>query len=159
MSIAVYAGSFDPPTLGHLDVIRRARTLFDDVRVIVAHNPAKLGLLDHETRVALLQEACKAEPATEDVWVESVTGLIADYCRDNEVTAIVKGARSSADYDADLPEALMNRHLCGVETVFLPGDPALAHISSSLVKVIAANGGNFSDLVPPSVAAQMKELS
>ncbi|MCL1899772.1 MAG: pantetheine-phosphate adenylyltransferase [Promicromonosporaceae bacterium] len=152
MTIAIYPGSFDPPTLGHLDVIRRARGLFDELRVIVAHNPAKAGLLPPETRIELLAEAVPS-----GVRVEAVDGLLADYCRDHRVSVIVKGVRSAADFAADLPEALMNRHLSGVETAFVLGDPALSHISSSLVKVIAAAGGPVADLVPAAVAARLKE--
>lgn len=153
MSLAVCPGSFDPVTLGHLDVVRRARGVFDEVVLAVAHNPAKSYLFDLEQRVELARSALDGL----DVRVDVVEGLLADYCREAGATAIVKGLRGGADYDSEQPMALMNRHLSGVETVFLVGDGALAHIASSLVKDIASHGGDVSDLVPPAVAQALHD--
>jgi pantetheine-phosphate adenylyltransferase len=148
VSLAVCPGSFDPITLGHLDVVRRARSMFDEVVVAVAVNSAKRTLLDVGTRVALAE---KAVADLAGVRVEIVPGLLADFVTGVGATAIVKGLRGGADVDAEVPMALMNRHLSGVETVFVPGDSALAHVASSLVKDVARFGGAIDDLVPPGV--------
>lgn len=151
MTIAVCPGSFDPITLGHLDVVRRARGMFDRVIVAVAKNPGKSGLLDLETRAALARAAVAADPATADVEVGVVDGLLVDFCREVGAGAVVKGLRGGADFDAEQPMALMNRHLSGVETVFVVADQVYAHIASSLVKDIARHGGPVDDLVPAGV--------
>jgi len=148
VSIAVVPGSFDPVTLGHLDVVRRAADLFEKVVVAVATNAGKAPLLPVADRVALVD---RAVAGIARVRVAEVPGLLVDFCREIGATAIVKGLRSGGDYDAELPMAWMNRHL-GVETLFLPADPAVAHIASSLVKDVARHGGRIDDLVPPGVA-------
>ncbi|MEU2200502.1 pantetheine-phosphate adenylyltransferase [Isoptericola sp. NPDC019482] len=152
MSIAVCPGSFDPITLGHLDIVRRARRMFDVVVVGVARNAAKNALLGPEERVGLARAALAADPETADVRVEVVPGLLVDFCRELGAVAVVKGLRGGADFDAELPMALMNRHLTGVETVFVPGEQRYAHVASSLVKDVARYGGPFDDLVPDGVA-------
>ena len=148
MSIAVVPGSFDPVTLGHLDVVRRAADLFEEVVVAVATNAGKAPLLPVADRVALVD---RAVAGIARVRVAEVPGLLVDFCREISATAVVKGLRSGGDYDAELPMAWMNRHL-GVETLFLPADPAVAHIASSLVKDVARHGGRIEELVPPGVA-------
>jgi len=150
VSLAVCPGSFDPVTLGHLDVVRRARSMFDEVVVVVAHNAAKRPLLPVATRVELVRAAVAGIPG---VRVEPWDGLLADYLTQAGANAVVKGLRGGADVDAELGMALLNRHLSGVETVFVPGDGALAHVASSLVKDVARHGGSIEDLVPPGVAA------
>lgn len=150
VTIAVCPGSFDPITLGHLDIVRRARTLFDGVVVGVARNASKSALLGVEERADLARSAI-ADAGLDRVRVAVVGGLLVDFCRDVGASAVVKGLRGGADFDHELPMALMNRHLTGVETVFVAGDPALAHIASSLVKDIARHGGAIDDLVPPGV--------
>lgn len=149
MTIAVCPGSYDPVTLGHLDVFRRARAVADQVVVLVAHNAAKRPLLSVETRVELIRAAVAD---LDGVRVQATSGLLADTLHELRADLVVKGIRGGADFDAELPMALMNRHLSGVETVFVPGDPALAHVASSLVKDVARHGGPIDDLVPPGVA-------
>jgi len=149
VSLAVFPGSFDPFTLGHLDVTRRAARLFASVVIGVAVNSSKKPLLDVGARLELARAATAELP---NVRVEPVPGLLVDFCRDAGADAIVKGLRGGADFDAETPMALMNRHLAGVETVFVIGDPALAHIASSLVKDVARFGGTIDDLVPAGVA-------
>ncbi|GAB6937400.1 pantetheine-phosphate adenylyltransferase [Isoptericola variabilis] len=151
VSIAVCPGSFDPITLGHLDIVRRARRMFDVVVVGVARNASKNALLDPEARVELARTALAADPETADVRVEVVPGLLVDFCREVGAVAVVKGLRGGADFDAELPMALMNRHLTGIETVFVPGEQRYAHVASSLVKDIARYGGPIDDLVPDGV--------
>ena len=148
VSIAVVPGSFDPVTLGHLDVVRRAAGLFDEVVVGVATNVSKSPLLSAAERVALVSAAVAELP---QVRAAEVPGLLVDFCREVGATAVVKGLRSGGDYDAELPMAWMNRHL-GVETIFLPADPVVAHIASSLVKDVARHGGSIEGLVPAGVA-------
>ena len=139
MTTAVYPGSFDPITLGHLDVARRARGLFDEVILAVGANSSKSHLFDSRQRLDLARLALQE----------------ADYCRERGAGAIVKGLRGGADFDVEQPMALMNRHLSGVETVFLLADPALAHVASSLVKDVARHAGRIDDLVPAHVAAAL----
>ncbi|WP_084105333.1 pantetheine-phosphate adenylyltransferase [Demequina sp. NBRC 110056] len=149
MTVAVLPGTFDPVTLGHLDIARRARALFDEVIVAVAHNSTKAPLLSVDERVAL------ARAATSDldgVSVEFVDGLLVDFCVRRGAGAIVKGLRGGADYDYERPMALMNRSLTGVETVFITGDNALSHVASSLVRDVARHGGDISAYVPDGVA-------
>lgn len=147
--IAVCPGSFDPVTVGHLDLVRRARSLFDGVVVAVGINAGKTPLLSADSRVELFREAVAG---IDGVRVVPMTGLLADLCRQEGAAAIVKGLRGGADFDAEEPMALMNRHLSAVETAFVIGDPALAHVSSSMVKDVARYGGDITDLVTPAVA-------
>ncbi|WNB84649.1 pantetheine-phosphate adenylyltransferase [Cellulomonas sp. ATA003] len=154
MTVAVCPGSFDPITLGHLDVVRRARAMFDEVVVGVARNSSKSALLTLEQRVELARAAVAGLPG---VRVEPVPGLLSEFCRDVGAAAVVKGLRGGADVDHEVPMALMNRHLTGVETVFVLGDPALAHIASSLVKDVARHGGAVGDLVPAGVEHAVRD--
>ncbi len=153
MTTAVCPGSFDPVTLGHLDLIERAGALFDEVVVGIAHNAAKRTLLDVETRRALMADAVAGVPG---VRVEVVPGLLAEFCREVGAVAVVKGLRGGADFDAEHPMALMNRHLTGVETVFVVGDPRLSHIASSMVKDVARHGGDIAGLVPDGVGPAVR---
>lgn len=148
-SLAVCPGSFDPITLGHVDVVARACTLFDEVLVAVGNNAAKSYMFSLDQRVTLARLALAH---LEGVRVEPVRGLLAQFCADNGARAIVKGLRSSADFDQELAMSLMNRHLSGIETVFVMGDPALNHVASSMVKDVARNGGDITALVPDGVA-------
>jgi pantetheine-phosphate adenylyltransferase len=151
----VCPGSYDPVTNGHVDVVRRATALFDEVIVAVLTNPAKRGLFDLDERLEMLRESL---PDLSGVRVEAVGGgLLVDYCRDVGAVAVVKGLRSGTDFAYELPMALMNRHLTGLETIFLPGEPALEHVSSSLVKEVAGHGGDVRGLVPDLVLARLTE--
>ncbi|QOR46956.1 pantetheine-phosphate adenylyltransferase [Trueperella pecoris] len=154
MTLAVCPGSFDPMTLGHVDVVRRARAMFDEVVVAIAKNSAKAHLFTDAERVELAREALAD---LDGVRVELSSGLIADFARDRGAAAIVKGLRGAADYDAEQAMALLNRHLSGIETVFIMGDPALNHVASSFVKEIASYDGRIDDLVTPNVARALKE--
>jgi pantetheine-phosphate adenylyltransferase len=145
----VCPGSYDPVTLGHADVIRRAAALYDEVVVAVLHNPAKHGTFSPDERRDLIVDGCGD---LLNVRVELFANrLLVDVCREVEATAVVKGLRGGTDFAYELPMALMNRHLTGVETVFLPGDPRFEHISSSLVKEVARYGGDISGLVSDRV--------
>lgn len=152
MTRAVCPGSFDPVTNGHLDILRRAAAIFDELVVATGTNPSKSRLFEPEERMAMLREVCADLP---NVTVMGFSGLIVDFCRDIEAQAIVKGLRGGNDYEYELPMAQMNSHLTGVETVFVPTNAALGYVSSSLVKEVATLGGDVSALVPPSVHARL----
>lgn len=150
---AVCPGSYDPPTRGHLDVISRTARLYDSVHVLVGNNTSKTGLFTPQERVALLSEAVAELPGVE---VTLFSGLIVDYCRDNEVDCIVKGIRTASDVDYELQMATMNRAMTGVETLLLPAAAEWAHVSSSLVRDIARMGGDFDQFVTPEIAARTR---
>ena len=147
--IALYAGSFDPPTRGHEDLIRKTRSIADEVVVAVAINAAKEPLFTVTERLDLLRETLGADP---DVKLASFEGLVADYARSVGATFLVRGLRAAGDFEYEFQMALMNRQLCpGLETVFLVPGQGLSYISSSLVREVAQYGGDVSALVHPSV--------
>ncbi len=152
--IAVVPGSFDPPTLGHLDVIRRAAALYDQVHVLVVHNPGKEAMLPIAQRLALLEQSvAEGDIDGGEIVVASWSmGLLVDYATDVGAGVLVKGIRSQVDVAYETPMAIVNRHLAHVETVFLLPDPAHALVSSSLVRQVAALGGDVSPFVPSAVA-------
>jgi pantetheine-phosphate adenylyltransferase len=152
VSRAVFPGTFDPPTNGHLDVIARAAAAFDEVIVAVGVNEAKRRLFPVADRVAMLTEV--ATPFG-NVRVGTFDGLVVDYCRAEDAGVIVKGLRSGGDFDYELRMAQMNRRLSGVDTVFLPTAPENSFIASSLVKEVARLGGDVADLVPAAVHARL----
>jgi len=152
--IAVVPGSFDPPTLGHLDVIRRAAKLYDELHVLVVHNPGKEAMLPIAARLSLIEQSIADEGMDGNVIVGSWSmGLLVDYARDVGAGVLVKGIRSQIDVAYESPMAIVNRHLADIETVFLLPDPAHALVSSSLVRQVAGLGGDVSPFVPPAVAA------
>jgi pantetheine-phosphate adenylyltransferase len=149
---AVCPGSYDPVTNGHLDVIERAAALHDEVVAVVLHNPAKAGTFTVEERIGFVERALAARGVADRVRVEAFAQrLLVDVCRELEADVVVKGVRGPSDVTYEWPMALMNRHLTGIETLFLPGDPAFEHVSSSLVKEVARWGGDVSGLVPDEV--------
>jgi pantetheine-phosphate adenylyltransferase len=154
--IAVYPGSFDPFTNGHLDVVNRALGIFDRLIVAVAANPDKRQpLFTVEERVQLIRESLKGR---ERVEVTSFTGLTVEFARSRGATTVVKGLRAYSDFDAELQQALMNRKLApDIHTVFLMSSFAHIFVSSSILKDIASYGGKVSDLVPPPIARALKE--
>ena len=151
---AVCPGSYDPPTIGHLDVIARTAALFDEVFVAILVNPRKQGLFETGERIEMLREITTDLP---QVRVEAFSGLVVDYCRERGAQALVKGLRGATDYDYELPMAHMNRHLTGVETMFLPGAPGQVYVSSSLVKEVARGGGDVTPFLPPTVHRRLAE--
>jgi pantetheine-phosphate adenylyltransferase len=152
---AIYPGSFDPLTNGHLDLIDRASRLFDEVVVALLINPNKQPFFTLEERVALVQEVLT--PRLANITVETFSGLLVEYARQRQAHAIIRGLRSAADYDYELPMVLMNRHLYpDVETVFLTAAQDYTHISSSLVKEVFKLGGDIDALVPEVVSQRMK---
>jgi pantetheine-phosphate adenylyltransferase len=157
--IAVYAGTFDPITIGHIDLIARALKVFDKLYVAVAGSTDKKVLFSLEERVEMVKEAVSAlsESERKRIVVEGFTGLLVGYVRARRAVAIVRGLRAVSDYEYEAQMALINRNLADdIETVFLVTSPHCSFISSSVVKTIAQNGGDVSHLVPPSVSARMR---
>ena len=146
---AVYPGSFDPVTYGHLDVMQRASSRFDRLIVACLRNVTKAPLFDLDERVALLRDVSGDLPNVE---IEVFEGLLVDFCRDRGVRLIVKGLRAVSDFEYELQMAQMNSRLGDVETLFLTTSPVYSFLSSSLVKEVARFGGDVSDFVPPVVA-------
>ena len=156
MAIAVYPGSFDPFTYGHLDIATRAAKMFETVHIVVVHNPAKNPRLTTEQRVELITEILKNKPG--HFVVSSLdTGLLVDYCKSLGADALVKGVRTNVDLDYELPMAQVNRDLSGIETFFIPADPTLGFVSSSLVKQVFDLGGDISKYVPSEVVKALSK--
>jgi len=149
----VCPGSFDPVTNGHLDIISRAAQLYDEVVVAVAQNPNKTTLFTAAERVELIRDATSH---LENVRVDQFEGLTVDFCRDNDISAIVKGLRAVSDFDYEMQMAQMNYNQSGVETLFMTTNPLYAFLSSSLVKDFAKWGGDVGGLVPPTVLERLK---
>jgi len=151
---AVCPGSFDPVTNGHLDIISRASKLFDEVVVAVLINKSKQGLFTVDERMDMLREVCAEFP---NVKVDAFHGLLVNFCRERDIIAIVKGLRAVSDFDYELQMAQMNSSLAPVETVFVPTSPTYSFLASSLVKEVAAYGGDVSGLVPEKVLPLLTE--
>ncbi|WP_018296364.1 pantetheine-phosphate adenylyltransferase [Corynebacterium lubricantis] len=155
MTIAVCPGSFDPVTNGHLDIFERAANNFDEIIVLITGNPGKTsGLFTVEERTELIREVTRDIP---NLRIDHWGGLLVDYTTAHRVTALVKGLRSSLDYDYELPMAQMNRRLSGVETFFLITDEKYGYVSSSLCKEVVQYGGDITGLVPDVVHEAMRE--
>lgn len=155
--LAVYPGSFDPITLGHLDIIERSLEVFEHLQVVVVHNPGKQPFFTLAERVQMVTDALIERNLLGRVTVSSLeTGLLTEYAEKLGANVLVKGFRTGVDIEYELPMARVNRDLTGIETVFLPSDPSNTHISSSLVKQVAAFGGEISKYVPPSVIRGFK---
>ncbi len=150
----VCPGSFDPVTNGHLDIVERAASLFDEVVVAVGVNASKNRLFSADERIEMLTTACQDLP---NVRVDSFSGLLTDFCQENGIVAIVKGLRAVSDFDYELQMAQMNSSLAPIETVFVPTSPEYSFLASSLVKEVAAFGGDVAGLVPAFVHLRLKE--
>jgi len=154
-SIAVYPGTFDPITNGHIDIINRALNLFDTVLVAVAINPAKSPLFTLEERIDMISEVFQENGPR--VRVESVSGLLVEYAAKQNARALIRGLRAVSDFDYEFQLALMNRKLVReVDTVFLMPGLRWIFISSSIIKDAARHGGDVSDMVPPRVDELLK---
>ncbi len=156
MKRAVYPGSFDPMTLGHLDIIRRASEMFDELIVAVLNNNAKSPLFSVEERVKILQEATSDIP---NIRIDSFSGLLIDYMKKNDLHVAVRGLRAITDFEYELQMAQTNAELSGgaVDTVFLVTGLEYSYLSSSTVKEIAAFGGDISKMVPDFVGKLLTE--
>ncbi len=153
---AVYPGSFDPMTLGHLDIIKRASKMFEQVVVCVLNNKAKSPLFSVEDRVKILNEAVKDLP---NVSVDTFEGLLIDYAKENNVHVAIRGLRAVTDFEYELQIAQTYRKFSddGLDTVFLTTSLEYAYLSSSVVKEVASFGGDVSRCVPPYVEKMIRE--
>ena len=154
MSIAVYPGSFDPVTFGHLDIIERASKLYDELTIGIIVNPSKKALFTLEEREEMLREVLKDY---ENVRVDHFSGLLADYVKRNGFDVIVRGLRNTTDFDYEMQMAQMNDRLLGgsTETIFLMANPQYSFISSSVVREVSALGGSIEGLVPEEILKRM----
>lgn len=156
MAIAVYPGSFDPFTYGHLDIATRAAKMFGTVHIVVVHNPAKNPRLTTDQRVEIINDILDDQPG--NFVVSSLeSGLLVDYCKTLGANALVKGVRTNVDLDYELPMAQVNRDLSGIETVFIPADPVHGFVSSSLVKQVFDLGGDITKYVPKEVVEALNK--
>ena len=156
MSIAIYPGSFDPLTNGHLSIIRGALVVVDSLIIAVLNNPKKQSLFSVEERIELIREA--VGPDEKRIEVDSFGGLLVDYCRKKNAKVVVRGLRAVADFEYELQMANMNRHLYeDMETVFLMANDAYFYVSSNIVKEAASLGGDVSALVPPNVSRRLSD--
>lgn len=153
MSGAVCPGSFDPVTLGHVDIFERAAAQFDEVVVAVLVNPNKKGMFSVEERIELIRESTTH---LSNLRVEAGGGLVVDFVKQRGLTAIVKGLRTGTDFEYELQMAQMNRHVAGVDTFFVATTPQYSYVSSSLAKEVATLGGDVSDLLPAPVNARLQ---
>ena len=153
MSGAVCPGSFDPVTLGHLDVFERAAAQFDEVVVAVLINPNKQGMFDLDERIAMIEESTTHLP---NLRVESGEGLVVDFVKARGLTAIVKGLRTGTDFEYELQMAQMNRHIADVDTFFVATTARYSFVSSSLAKEVAIFGGDVSELLPEPVNVRLQ---
>lgn len=155
MRVAIYPGSFDPVTYGHIDIIKRGAKLFDKLIVAVLLNPAKRPLFSIQERIELLKEVTKDIPNVE---VDYFDGLLVEYAKKVNASAIIKGLRMVSDFEYEFQMALVNKKLnSSVETIFLMTSPKYGYLSSSLVKEIAQFGGCLSEFVPDIVAERLME--
>ncbi len=154
MKRVVCPGSFDPITYGHLDIVERASSIFDEVVIAVMVNKTKQTLFTVEERIEMTKEVTGKFP---NVKVDSWSGLLVDYCKKNEISIIVKGLRAVTDFDYELQMSQINLQLQGVETLFLSTAPAHSFLSSSLVKEIASHGGDVSSYIPAVLLERLKD--
>ena len=155
MRTALYPGSFDPPTNGHCDIIRRSARLFDHLVVAVANNPFKKPSFSVQDRIAMLKEILRDYPNTE---VDHFAGLLVEYAARINAVTIIRGLRALSDFEYEFELALMNRHLSNkVDTIFMMTDEHYSFVRSSLVKEVARLGGDISDKVPPVVERYLRK--
>lgn len=153
--IAVVPGSFDPITLGHLDIITRAAAVFNKVIVAVGRNSSKNYMFTPDRRLELVADAVADMP---NVRAASIDGLLIDFCRANDASVIVKGVRFGSDFDYELQMAQMNRALSGIETALLPAGRQYGTVSSTILREVAHNGGDISQFVTPAVNKAVQEV-
>jgi pantetheine-phosphate adenylyltransferase len=157
MKIALYPGTFDPITNGHLDILERARELFDRVIVTVAKNSTKLPLFDEQERVEMIREIIKRNRYT-NVSVESFEGLLVHFARKKKAVALIRGLRAISDFEYEFQMALMNRKQANkIFTLFLMPHEKYTYLNSSIVRELARLGGDFRDFVPPNVYKRLRE--
>ena len=154
-TLAIYPGTFDPITYGHIDVIRRATRLFDRVIVLVARNPSKTPIFTGDERLTMIRQVFRGKRA---VTVDAFDGLLVEYARRVKATAIIRGLRAVSDFEFEFQMALTNRKLAeSIDTVFLVPHERYTYLNSTIVREVARLGGNVSDFVPPTVRRRLAE--
>ena len=148
MNRAVFPGSFDPITLGHVDIIKRATNIFDEIIVAVGINKEKKHLFSNDVRIKFIKETFIKEPK---IKVKKYKGLTINFCKKNNINTILRGVRNPSDFEFEKAIAHTNYKLSGVETVFLITNPEFSYISSSIVREIIENNGDYKKLVPKTV--------
>jgi pantetheine-phosphate adenylyltransferase len=158
-TLAVYPGSFDPITLGHVDIIERCSKIVDELHVLVVHNPEKSPMFSSAKRIELIQESLKEAGVTDSKIkvTELSSGLLVDYIRKVDAKLLIKGFRNNVDLDYELPMAKVNRDLSGIETIFISADPQYGLVASSLVREVASLGGPVQNYVSAAVAKALLE--
>jgi pantetheine-phosphate adenylyltransferase len=152
--IAIYPGSFDPLTSGHVDIIERGARIFDQIVVAILANAEKTPLFSESERVSIIREVFEGQ---DNVRVDTFNGLLVDYAQRQQATVLVRGLRAVSDFEYEFQMALMNRHLApGLETVFMMPDEKYTYISSRLIKEVFSHGGEISGLVPPIVEDKLR---
>lgn len=155
MRLAVYPGSFDPITNGHIDILEKASKIFDRIIVAVVHNVSKKALFTLDERVALIKDSTKH---LDNIEVECFTGLLADYLREKDACAIIRGLRTVADFEYEMHMAMINKKLIpALDTIFVMADSKYIFVSSSIIKEAALLGGDVSELVPEVVKKGLNE--
>ena len=155
MAIALFPGSFDPPTYGHLNIIERARTIFDKIDVVIAVNKSKKYLFSENERLSMIKELVSG---WDNVTVHTSNKLIVDYAHENNASVLLRGVRNFSDFSYEFDLSLLNKGLASdIETVFLPTDPEFFVLRSSSIKELAAFNGDISKMVPPLVEKALKE--
>ena len=155
MRLAVYPGSFDPITNGHIDILEKASKIFDRIIVAVVHNVSKKALFTLDERVALIKESTRH---LDNIEVECFSGLLADYLREKDACAIIRGLRTVADFEYEMHMAMINKKLIpGLDTIFVMADSQYIFVSSSIIKEAALLGGDVSELVPEVVVKGLTE--
>ena len=151
---AIYPGSFDPITFGHLDIIKRAASRMDNVVIAIFDNPDKAPIFSFEERKELIEQSLPAEYS--NIQIATFTGLLADYAAMNNIHTVIRGLRAVSDFDYEFQMALMNRRLGkDIDTIFFMTDEKYSYLSSSLVKQVCRFGGDISSFVPPQVATAL----
>ncbi len=155
MAIALFPGSFDPPTYGHLNIIERARTIFDKIDVVIAVNKSKKYLFSEDERLLMMKELVSG---WDNVSVHTSNRLIVDYAHENNASVLLRGVRNFSDFSYEFDLSLLNKGLASdIETVFLPTDPEFFVLRSSSIKELAAFNGDISKMVPPLVEKAIKK--
>jgi pantetheine-phosphate adenylyltransferase len=153
--LAVFPASFDPPTNGHLDIVRRARSVFDRLVLAVATNVTKTGMFSVEERIAMLKEILKDDPGIE---IDTIDGLLVDYARQKGARVVIRGLRAMSDFEYEFEMALMNKHLYPeLETIFMMTSQKYFYVSSSRLKELVRFGGDIREFVPPLVARKLRQ--
>ena len=144
-NIAVFAGTFDPFTIGHQDIVNRALPIFDKIIIAIGVNDEKKPLFSLEERIKIIQKSYLSHPK---IIVETFTGLTGEFCKKNEATYLIRGVRNAVDFQYENNLAQVNKEIFGLETVFFVTSPTLSHISSSLVRELYKNKGNYQNYLP-----------